>query len=133
MKFRENRKDIAGNYLKIFKIIIYSDFSINFKITYGKDCIHFQENSWNFWNQLLEVLQKILKKFKKNWEESFELFQENDGNIIGKNWSNSKLVLLPLCRNFKKFFWNNFSEIRKKIRKDLKKTSKNVGNTSHKL
>ncbi len=76
--------------------------------------------------------KKILKKFKRNWEENFKWFQENFGNIIGKN-SNSKLMLLILWRNFKKLFWNNSSEIRENYKETLEKFWKHIGCISPKL
>ncbi len=80
-----------------------------------------------FW----ENWKKILKKFKRNWEENLNWFLEKNGNIIGKNRSNSKLMLTTLCRNFWKFFWSNFSEIQKNYEEI--KIIKNIENTSHKL
>ncbi len=60
-----------------------------------KYCINFKENSWDFWNQLVEVLKvfwnfgKITRRnLREIWEENFKWFQENYGNPIEKNWSN---------------------------------------------
>ncbi len=72
---------------------------------------------------------KIYKNFNSqhHHKESFKFqvwLQENYGNISGKNWSDAKLMLLILWRNFRKLFWNNFNEIGKKLRRNLKKTLK---------
>ncbi len=61
---------------------------------------------------------------KKNYEENFKWFQENYGNTIGKSSSNSNLILLILWKNFVKFFWNNFNEIGKKVRRNLRNSKK---------
>ncbi len=74
--------------------------------------------------KFLENCKKILKKFKRNWEENFNWFQENNGNFIEKNWSNLKLIQTISWRNFRKFFWNNFSEIQKTTKKSNKNYEK---------
>ncbi len=83
-----------------------------------------------FW----ENFEKILKKFKKNWEENFECFQESYmKTLLGK---------IEEIRNW--CFWyygeilENFSEIisakfGKSYEEILKNLWKNIGNTSHKL
>ncbi len=52
--------------------------------------------------------------------------------LLGKNWSNSKLVMM-LWQNFRKFFWNNFNETGKNYKEILEKLLKNKGNILHKL
>ncbi len=37
--------------------MIFGDFPINFRITCGKYWTNFKENSRDFWNQLVEVLE----------------------------------------------------------------------------
>ncbi len=51
--------------------MIFANSPINFRITRGKYCVFFKENSWDFWNQLIEVLKvdEILEKLQKNVEE----------------------------------------------------------------
>ncbi len=86
-----------------------------------------RKSSWGVLMKFWENCNKILKKFKRNWEENSKWFQENYGNIIGKNWGNLKLMLLILWKNFRKFFWNNFSEIEKKPQRNIRKTLKQYG------
>ncbi len=57
--------------------MIFGDFTINFRITCGKYCTNFKENSWDFSNQLVEVLViiwwnfgKIARKFWRNLRET---------------------------------------------------------------
>ncbi len=52
--------------------MIFGDYPMNFRITCKKYCINFRENSWDFWNQLSEVLQVFWWNFgeiAKNFEE----------------------------------------------------------------
>ncbi len=85
-----------------------------------------------YFNEILGKLQGNLKKFKRNWEQNFKLFHENSGNIIGKidvirNWGfrHSEEIL--------EFFWNNFSEIGKKVRRNHWKIVKKYKKPPHKL
>ncbi len=67
-----------------------------------------RRSSWSILMKFWESYKKLLKKIKRNWKENFKWFQKNYGNIMGKNWSNSKLILI-LWRNFRKISRNNFS------------------------
>ncbi len=55
-----------------------------------------------FW----ENCEKFLKKFKRNWQENFNWFQENDGNIIGKTE-----VIRNWCWQYYDGILKSFSEV----------------------
>ncbi len=74
-----------------------------------------------------------MKKFKRNWEEESRWFQENYGNIIGKNWSNFNWW----CWYYEEIL-ESFSEIilvklGKASEEILEKLWKNIENATHKI
>ncbi len=50
--------------------MIFDDSPINLRITCGKYCINFKENSWDVWN--LGYFDEIFGKLRKNYEEILE-------------------------------------------------------------
>ncbi len=83
----------------------------------------------NFWNQLLEVFEvfwwnfeKIARKFCRNLREiDKKIFDSRKimETLLGK----TKLIrnwCLTILRNFRKFFWSNFSEIEKDTKKSYR-------------
>ncbi len=64
-----------------------------------------------------------MKKFKRNREENCKWIQEDYGNIIGKNWSNLKLML----------YYNELLKSFSNISVKFGKNWKNIGNTSYKV
>ncbi len=125
-------------------IMIFGDFPINFRITRGKYCIKFWRKFLRFLESICkgfrnilmkfwENCKKILKKFKRNCEENFKWFQKNYVNIIGKNWSNSKLMLIQYKEILKSFFEIISVKSGKNYKKFWEKLWKNIRNNSHKL
>ncbi len=51
-------------------------------------------SSWSILKKFLGKLQENFEEIKWKREESFKWFQENYENILGKNRSNSKLMLM---------------------------------------
>ncbi len=111
-------------YLEEFlKIMIVSDLQINFNL---REILHkflrflesTRRSSWSTLMTFWENCKKILKKFKRNRGENFKDAMKIIETLLGETEiGNSKLILL-IWGNF------NFSDIGKKLRRNLRKTLK---------
>ncbi len=101
-------------------------YSINLGITCWKYYLNFQENSWDIWNQLVEVLVVFWWNFEKTsrkfWRNLIEIKKDNFWRFLEKYRENRAKIVLNFLKVLevlkKKWFSviydkfpNNFPEI----------------------
>ncbi len=79
--------------------MIFGDFPRSFGIICGKYCKNFKQNFWDFWNQLV----KVLEVFCWNFEKIARKFRRNLRKIEEKIFNDSKKIKETLLRKIKVF------------------------------